>query len=61
MDTTISKRESNTDCLLSVFAIAIIFASTLIGSLRLQTSKIEEGTIVQKSDSVTTVVIPDKR
>lgn len=48
--------------LLSVASCALIMAAHSISVPRyLPISKIEEGTVVERNDSITTVVIPDVR
>jgi len=41
--------------------ITLIYYIALSSTYFHATSKIEEGTIVQRNDSITTVIIPDKR
>lgn len=62
METTLQKQSINQD-LMILFAVATIsFAGYLAATVPhyLPTSKIEEGTIVVRGDSVTTIIIPDK-
>lgn len=63
METTIKKTNQSTMLtMLAVVSCALILSVQSIGIPHyLSTSKIEEGTIVVRNDSVTTVVIPDKR
>lgn len=46
--------------LMAVIIIASLLSLAVIPYF-LSTSKIEEGTIVQRDDSTTTIIIPDKR
>lgn len=65
MEATIQKQSIKHD-LMILFMTAVITA-TFIGYRStvaihyLPASKIEEGTIVVKNDSITTIIIPDKR
>ena len=65
MEATIQKQSIKQD-LIVLFAAAFI-TETFIGYRStvaphyLPTSKIEEGSIVVKNDSITTIIIPDKR
>ncbi|WP_298981629.1 hypothetical protein [uncultured Parabacteroides sp.] len=62
MTTTIKSTQSDLLTLLAVVSCALIMAAQSINVPHyLPTSKIEEGTIVVRNDSVTTVVIPDIR
>lgn len=62
MTTTIKSTQSDLLTLLVVVSCALIMAAQLISISRyMPTSKIEEGTIVERNDSITTVVIPDIR
>lgn len=65
METTIQKqRQSVKQDLMILFTVtAIAFAgySQATTPRYLETSKIEEGTVVVRNDSVTTVIIPDRR
>ena len=42
-------------------ALVSLFISMIVIPYFLSTSKIEEGTIVQRDDSTTTIIIPDER
>lgn len=65
MEATIQKQSIKQD--LMILFMAAVITATFIGYRStvaphyLPTSKIEEGTIVIKNDSVTTIIIPDKR
>lgn len=63
METTIKKTNQST--ILTMLAVVLCALLLSVQSISiphyLPTSKIEEGTIVVRNDSVTTVVIPDKR
>lgn len=62
MTTTIKSTQSDLLTLLAVVSCALIMAAQSISiSHYLPTSKIEEGTVVERNDSITTVVIPDIR
>lgn len=62
MTTTIKSTKSDLLTLLAVVSCALIMAAQSISlPYYLPTSKIEEGTVVQRNDSITTVIIPDKR
>ena len=62
MTTTIQTKKSDLLTLLAVVSCALIMAAQSISVPHyLPTSKIEEGTIVERNDSITTVIIPDIR
>lgn len=62
MTTTIKSTKSDLLILLAVVSCALIMAAQSISlPYYMPTSKIEEGTVVQRNDSITTVIIPDKR
>ncbi|MBC5635151.1 hypothetical protein [Parabacteroides hominis] len=62
MTTTIKSTQSDLLTLLAVVSCALIMAAQSISVPHyLPTSKIEEGTIVERNDSITTVIIPDIR
>lgn len=62
MTTTIKSTQSDLLTLLAVVSCALIMAAQSISVPRyMPTSKIEEGTIVERNDSITTVIIPDIR
>lgn len=63
METTIKRTNQSTMLtMLAVVSCALILATQSVSVLHyLPTSKIEEGTVVERNDSVTTVVIPDRR
>ena len=62
MTTTIKSTQSDLLTLLAVVSCALIMAAQSISVPHyLPTSKIEEGTIVERNDSITTVLIPDIR
>ena len=62
MTTTIKQINSDLLTLLAVVSCALIMAAQSISFPHyLPTSKIEEGTVVVRNDSVTTVIIPDIR
>lgn len=63
METTIKKtNQSDLLTLLAVVSCALILAAQSISVPHyLPASKIEEGTVVERNDSITTVVIPDIR
>lgn len=62
MTTTIQSNKSDLLTMLAVVSCALIMAAQSISFPHyLPTSKIEEGTIVERNDSITTVVIPDIR
>lgn len=65
MEATIQKQSIKQD-LIVLFAAAVITATFIgyrstVAPHYLPTSKIEEGSIVVKNDSITTIIIPDKR
>lgn len=65
MEATIQKQSIKHD--LMILFMAAVITATFIGYRStvaphyLSASKIEEGTIVVKNDSITTIIIPDKR
>lgn len=65
MQATIQRQTIKQD--LIILLVAAITTATFIGYRSteaphyLPTSKIEEGTVVVRNDSVTTIIIPDKR
>lgn len=63
METTI--KQTNQSTLLTMLAVvscALILAAQSVSVPHyLPTSKIEEGTVVERNDSITTVIIPDIR
>lgn len=65
MEATIQKQSIKQD--LMILFMAATITATFIGYRStvalhyLPTSKIEEGSIVVKNDSITTIIIPDKR
>lgn len=62
MTTTIKSTQSDLLTLLAVVSCALIMAAQSISVPHyMPTSKIEEGTIVERNDSITTVIIPDIR
>lgn len=62
MTTTIKSIKSDLLTLLAVASCALIMAAQSISVPHyIPTSKIEEGTVVERNDSITTVVIPDIR
>lgn len=62
METTIKSNKSDLLTLLAVVSCALIMATQSISVPRyIPTSKIEEGTVVERNDSITTVIIPDIR
>lgn len=62
MTTTIKSTQSDLLTLLAVVSCALIMAAQSISVPHyLPTSNIEEGTIVERYDSITTVIIPDIR
>lgn len=63
MTTTIKQTNQSTMLtLLAVVSCALIMAAQSISiPLHMPTSKIEEGTVVERNDSITTVIIPDIR
>lgn len=64
MEATIQRQSIKQDL---IVLFAAVITATFIGYRStvaphyLSTSKIEEGTIVVKNDSITTIIIPDKR
>lgn len=63
METTLKRQAVKQELMILLFVTVIAFAgyqSTTV-PYYLPTSKIEEGEIVVRNDSVTTVVIPDRR
>lgn len=62
METTIKRNQSTMLTMLAVVSCALILAAQSVSVPHyLPTSKIEEGTVVERNDSVTTVIIPDRR
>lgn len=63
METTIKQTNQSTMLtMLAVVSCALILAAQSVSVPHyLPTSKIEEGTVVERNDSVTTVIIPDRR
>lgn len=62
METTIKRNQSTMLTLLAVASCALIMAVQSISvPYYIPTSKIEEGTVVERNDSITTVIIPDIR
>ena len=62
MTTTIKSTQSDLLTLLAVASCALIMAAQSLNVPHyLPTSKIEEGEVVVRNDSVTTVIIPDIR
>lgn len=62
MTTTIKSINSDLPALLAVILCVLLMAAQTINAPRyLSASKIEEGTIVERNDSITTVIIPDRR
>ena len=63
METTIQRQSIKQDLTILFTATVIAFVGYLstVAPHYLPTSKIEEGTIVVKNDSITTIIIPDKR
>ena len=63
MEITIQKQSIKQDLMILFLATIILLAGNLATTPHhyLPTSKIEEGTIVVRGDSVTTIIIPDKR
>ena len=62
METTI-RLSHNTDKMLLIVAttLTLLYYIALSSTHFHATSKIEEGVIIQRNDSITTVIIPDKR
>lgn len=62
MTTTIKSVQSDLLTLLAVASCALVMTAQSISVPHyMPTSKIEEGTVVERNDSITTVVIPDIR
>lgn len=63
METTIKQTNQSTMLtMLAVVSCALILATQSVSVPHyISTSKIEEGTVVERNDSVTTVIIPDRR
>lgn len=62
MTTTIKSTQSDLLTLLAVVSCALIMAAQSISVPHyMPTSKIEEGEVVERNDSITTVIIPDIR
>lgn len=61
MDHTIHYDNFEVASMMIIVAIISLFISSIVIPYFLSTSKIEEGTIVQREDSTTTIIIPDKR
>ncbi|MCD7849539.1 MAG: hypothetical protein LUH63_07210 [Parabacteroides sp.] len=62
METTIKSNKSDLLTLLAVISCALIMSAQSISVPHyMPASKIEEGTVVVRNDSVTTVIIPDIR
>lgn len=62
METTIKTNQSTMLTMLAIVSCALILAAQSVSVPHyIPTSKIEEGTIVERNDSVTTVIIPDRR
>ena len=62
MTTTIKSINSDLPALLAVILCVLLMAAQAINVPHyLSASKIEEGTIVERNDSITTVIIPDRR
>ena len=62
METTLQKQTIQQDLMILFLMMVISLAGYLAATdpHYLPTSKIEEGTIVVRGDSVTTIIIPDK-
>ena len=62
METTLQKQSINKDLMILLIAATILIAGYWCATAPhyLPISKIEEGTIVVRDDSVTTIIIPDK-
>ena len=62
METTIQRQTTNQDLMILLIAATILIAGYWCATAPhyLPISKIEEGTIVVRDDSVTTIIIPDK-
>lgn len=63
MEATIQRQSIKQDLLILLGVTAITFAGYMAATAPhyLPTSKIEEGTVVVRNDSVTTIIIPDRR
>lgn len=62
METTIKSKKSDLLTLLAVASCALVMSlQSLSVPHYIPTSKIEEGTVVERNDSITTVIIPDIR
>lgn len=63
MKTTLQKQSINQDLMILLIAATIFIVGYWCATVPhyFPTSKIEEGTIVVRGDSVTTIIIPDKR
>ena len=61
MDNTIHYDNFEIASKMIIVALISLFISMTVIPYFLSTSKIEEGTIVQREDSTTTIIIPDKR
>lgn len=61
MEATVNTRSNDLLLLCAVVMLSAISYMQLSAPYYLPTSKIEEGTVVQRNDSVTTVIIPDIR
>ena len=55
----IELRQTNSRAALTAIVLTVLVM--MLGEMFHATSKIEQGTIVQKNDSITTILIPDKR
>ncbi|RKU69549.1 hypothetical protein DWW91_11165 [Parabacteroides sp. AF17-3] len=62
MEITIQRQTTNQDLMILLIAATILIAGYWCATAPhyLPISKIEEGTIVVRDDSVTTIIIPDK-
>ena len=65
MEATIQKQSIKHDLMIlfmaAVITVTFIGYRSTVAPHYLPTSKIEEGSIVVKNDSITTIIIPDKR
>lgn len=63
MEATINKQSIKQDLMILFAVTAITFSGYWYATVPhyLPASKIEEGTVVVRNDSITTVIIPDKR
>lgn len=65
MEATIQKQSIKQDLMIlfmsAVITVTFIGYRSTVAPHYLPASKIEEGTVVVKNDSVTTIIIPDKR